>query len=117
MAALKNVFVTDKRRVWMRLRDHVVIFERHPQFARFQADPSGTLLHILRIWVACPELESPKIRHYLGSVRHWDCGGWMTHRELLRLFRRATVVARHLGEHAGTFRGRLARFLREYLAE
>ncbi|PWT87058.1 MAG: hypothetical protein C5B58_00380 [Acidobacteria bacterium] len=48
----RNIFVADDRRAWMRLRDHIVIFERDPAFRRFLADPSGSVLHVVRIWVA-----------------------------------------------------------------
>lgn len=101
----------------MRLRTHTVVFERDPDFTRFLEDPSGSVMRIVRIWVEHTESESLKIRHYVGSVRRCECGGWMSHRELLRLFRRATVTARHLGESAQTFRVRLRRFLREYFDE
>jgi hypothetical protein len=112
-----NIFVTDERRVWMRLSNHVVVFERDPEFPRFLSDPSGSVLSILRIWVAIPASGAPNIQHYLGSIRHCACGGWMSHRELLRLFRQATLTARRLGESAQTFRGRLRRLLREYFDE
>ena len=101
----------------MRLRDHIVIFERDPDFARSAADRTGSVLHILRIWVAYPESKSLETRHYVGSVRRCACGGWMSRDELLRLFRRATVIARHVGEGARPFRARLSRVLREYLDE
>jgi hypothetical protein len=114
MADSENIFITDERRVWMRLRDHIVIFERDPDFERFVANRSGSVLHILRIWVGCPKEGALQIRHYLGSIRRCECGGWMSHRELLRLFRQATVTARLLGERAAAFRGRLSQFLREY---
>ena len=113
----RNIFVTDERRAWMRLRDHVVIFERDPAYRRFQTDPTGSVLRVVRIWVARSESNASSIRHYVGSVRRCDCGGWMSHRELVRLFRRATIAARHVGEQTGTFRARLSRFLREYFAE
>ena len=114
MPLLNSIFITDERRAWMQLRDHIVIFERDRDFARFARDPSGSVLHILRIWVARPESASPEIRHYIGSVRRCERGGCMSHGELLRLFRRATVTARHVGEGARTFRARLSRFLRDY---
>jgi hypothetical protein len=110
----KNSFITSERRVWMRLRDHTVVFEQDPQFERFVADPNGSVLRILRIWVAQPTAGSPQIRRYIGSVRRCECGDWMSHRELVRLFRRATAAARHLGESAPAFRARLSRFLRDY---
>ncbi len=114
MADSENIFITDQRRVWMRLADHIAIFERDPDFERFVADPSGSVLRIVRVWVGCPQAGVLQIRHYVGSIRRCECGGWMSHRELLRLFRRATATARLLGECAGAFRGRLSQFLREY---
>ncbi len=116
MGTPENIFVSDETRVWMRLRDHTVVFEREPDFVRFAGNPTGSILHILRIWVACPASDPPKIRHYIGLIRRCECGGWTSQRELLRLFRRATIIARHLGESAHTFRAQLSRFLREYFA-
>ena len=98
----------------MRTGDHAAVFDRDPDFTRFLADSSGSALRILRIWVADAEADSPRIRHYLGSVRRCECGGWMSRRELIRLFRRATTAARLLGESAGAFRARLSAFLRAY---
>jgi hypothetical protein len=114
MTDSENIFITDERRVWMRLRDHIAIFDCDPDFERFLSDPSGSVLHIVRIWVGCPTAGALQIRQYLGSVRRCECGGWMSRRELLRVFRRATVTARQLGECAEAFRGRLSQFLREY---
>jgi len=107
MAMRKNVFITSERRAWMRLRSHTVVFDRDPQFARYLTDASGSVLSILSIWVADAAAGSAVVHHYLGNVRHCGCGGWMSHRELHRLFRRATVTARRVGERAHTFRARL----------
>ena len=112
-----SLFVTRERRVWMRLRDHAVVFERDPDFPRFAADPSGGMLRILLIWVAEPCENTPTIRHYIGSVRHWQSGGWGSHRELMRLFRRATRAAPLLGESATSFRARLSTLLRRHFCE
>ena len=117
MEIARNIFVTDERRAWMRLSSHVVVFDRDPAFSRFLTDPTGSVMRIVRIWVACPDSGSVGIRHYVGSIRWCDCGGWMSHRELVRLFRRATLAARHLGERTDTFRSRLSAFLREYFGE
>jgi len=116
-AESENIFISDERRVWMRLRDHIAIFERDADFERFVADPSGSVLRVVRIWVGIPNSGSFQILQYLGSIRRCECGGWMSHRELVRLFRRATVVARELGEAADAFRGRLSLFLRAYFAQ
>lgn len=101
----------------MRLCDHVVIFDRDPAFIRFLANRSGSVLHVLRIWVACLDSDSTESRRYVGSIRRCECSGWMSHRELVRLFRRATVTARLIGEKADTFRARLSEFLRDYFDE
>lgn len=96
----------------MRTGDHAVVFDRDPDFTRFLADSSGSALRILRIWVADAEADSPRIRHYPGSVRRCECGGWMSHRELFRLFRPATPAAKFRGASADGFRARLSAFLR-----
>jgi hypothetical protein len=98
----------------MRQGDHTVVLERDPHFSRFLADPSGSVLHILRIWVAVPQTDPPEILHYLGSARHCACGGWMSHRELVRLFRRASAIAAQVGESTLSFRARLSTLLRDY---
>lgn len=110
----KNIFVTDEKRAWMRLRSHTVVFDRDPDFTRCQASPGGSVLSILRIWIAEPNDGESVIRYYLGSIRHCECGGWMSPGELHRLFRRATTVARQMGEETKIFRARLSRFLRDY---
>jgi len=101
----------------MRLRDHIVIFERDPAFRRFLKNPSGSVLRVVRIWVASQDSDPPRIRRYLGSIRRCQCGGWMSHRELVRLFRRATIAASHIGERADKFRASLSLFLRDYFGE
>jgi hypothetical protein len=68
----------------------------------------------LRVWVA--ESSEPLIRrHFLGSVRHCECGGWMSGPELRRLFRQANLIAQALGEETQLFRARLRNFLRASL--
>jgi len=109
-----SIFVTDERRAWMRLRDHLVVFDRDPDFGRFCRHTSGSVLRILRIWVASPASDLPVTRQYVGSIRRCECGGWMSRRELLRLFRRARVTARKVGESADAFCARLSGFLRDY---
>ena len=107
------IFVTEEKRSWMRLRSHTVVFERDPDFDRFRDDPSGSILSVLRIWVTDSASDAPCLRHYLGSVRHCECGGWMSRRELYRLFRRATTTARSVGERGSLFRARLSKVLRK----
>jgi hypothetical protein len=117
MPAAKTIFVTDERRVWMRLRTHTAVFDREPDFARHVNDPSGSVLRILRIWIADPAPGTSALRHYVGSIRRCDCGGWMSHRELYRLFHRATITAKLIGENAAAFRAQLSAFLRDYFNE
>jgi hypothetical protein len=113
----KNVFVTQEKRAWMRLRSHTVVFERDPDYARYLADQSGSVLSVLRIWVADTATGPAEIRHYLGSVRHCACGGWMSREELFRLFRQATVTACLVGESTSTFRASLSHLLRKHFGE
>ena len=53
------MFVTEERRAWMRLRTHTVVFDREPDFARYAADRSGSVVTILRVWVA--EASNPTV--------------------------------------------------------
>ena len=110
----RNIFVTEEKRVWMRLGDHAAVFDSDPAYARLARNAGGSIVRILRIWVADSEREAPRIHHYLGSVRRCMPRGWMSHRELVRLFRQATVTARLTGESGGKFRHRLSIFLRDY---
>ena len=64
MPVPEHIFVTAERRVWMRRCDHTVVFDRDPHFERCLADPSGSVLRILRIWVAHPGAESFTVRRY-----------------------------------------------------
>ena len=98
----------------MRLATHTVVFDRDPDFARYSKDPSGAVIRIVHLWLAGAGQGPPTIRHYLGSVRRCDCGGWVSRHELARLFRRATVAARLGGESGLGLRHRLSRYLREY---
>jgi hypothetical protein len=115
MGETRNVFVTDQRRAWMRLRSHTVVFEREPEFQEYLRDPSGSVMTILRVWLAERAKGASVIRYYIGSVRHCECGGWTSIRELHRLFRQATITARLVGEKRPEFRARLSKVLRKHL--
>ena len=106
--------MTEEKRIWMRLGDHMTVFDDTPAYVRFARETGGSIVRVLRIWVADSDKEEPTIHHYLGSVRRCMPQGWMSRRELFRLFRRATVTARLIGESSGRFRHRLSIFLREY---
>jgi len=112
--SMAHVIISNERSAWMRLVSHTVVFDRDPDFPRYSKDPSGSVVRILHLWWADPPLDSPTIRHYLGSVRRCDCGGWVSRLELARLFRRATAAATLLGENARGLRHSLSKYLREY---
>jgi hypothetical protein len=106
--------ISNERRVWMRLASHTAVFDRDPDFAHLSKDPSGSLIRIVHLWLADAGQGLPAIRHYLGSIRRCDCGGWVSRHELARLFHRATVAAHLVGESGLGLRHRLSRYLREY---
>jgi hypothetical protein len=114
MTLSPHQIISHERRAWMRLASHTVVFDRDPDFARYSKDPSGSVIRIVHLWLADTGEGLPTIRHYLGSVRRCECGGWVSHWELARLFRRATVAARLAGESGLGLRHKLSRFLREY---
>jgi hypothetical protein len=101
----------------VRLATHTVVFDRDPDFARFCKDPSGSVIRIVHLWLAGAGRGLPTIRHYLGSVRRCDCGGWVSRWELARLFRRATVAAHLVGEDGLCLRRGLSKYLREYFTK
>jgi hypothetical protein len=111
---MAHVIISNERRAWMRLASHTVVFDREPGFLRFSEDPSGSVIRILHLWLAEPALEFPTIRHYLGSVRRCDCGGWVSRREVVHLFRRATATAVLAGENSQRLRHTLSKYLRNY---
>jgi hypothetical protein len=100
----------------MRLSTHTVIFDRDPEFARYSNDLSGSVIRIVHFWSAESGQGLTSIRHYLGSIRCWRGGGWVSRVELARLFRRATRVAHLDGESGRGLRHSLSRYLRQYFA-
>jgi len=111
-----HIIISNERRVWMRLASHTVVFDRDPDFLRFCKDPSGSVIRMVHLWLAEPARESPAIRHYIGSVRRCDCGGWISRGEVRHLFRRATAAAILAGENRRGFRRSLSCYLREYFS-
>jgi hypothetical protein len=116
MTLSSHRIISVERLAWMRLASHTVVFDRDPDFARFSKDPSGSVIRIVHLWLAAAGQGLPTIRHYLGSVRRCDCGGWISRWELARLFRRATFAAHLAGESGLSLRHSLSRYLREYFA-
>ena len=108
--------ISNERRAWMRLARHTVVFDREPDFPRYSKDPSGSVIRVLHLWLAEPASDSPTIRHYLGSVRRWACGGWVSRRQLARLYRRATAAGILAGENGRCIRHQLSRYLRDYFS-
>ena len=113
---MAHVIISTERRAWMRLASHTVVFDREPDYLRFAEDPSGSVIRILHLWLAEPPLDSPTIRHYLGSVRRCDCGGWVSRWEVVQLFRRATAAAVLAGENTRCLRHALTGYLRRYFS-
>ena len=102
----------EERRAWLRSRTHTIVFDRDPEYARFAADPSGTVKRMLRIWLA--EQRGPR-RHlhaYLGTVTF--CATGPSFRDLRRLLHLASRAARAAGQSARTARRHLCDTLRRY---
>ncbi len=116
MTYLPGQIISRERRVWMRLCTHTAVFDKDPEFARCSEDLGGSVIRIVHLWLVGAGEGLPTIRHYLGSVRRWNCGGWVSRCELARLFRRATAAARLMGESGLHLRHDLTRYLRKYFA-
>ncbi len=111
--SLPHRIVSKERRAWVRLASHTVVFDRDPEYARYSRDPGGDIIRILYLWLADAE-RGATIRHYLGSGRRYGRGGWVSYRELARLFRRTSIAARLVGESGPVLRHRLSRHLRRH---
>jgi len=104
------MFQTRERRVWMRLDNHAVVWDRDPDFKRFCRDERGTLLRILHVWLAGSDKERAAARAYIGAIRlgrHWP-----RREELSRILRRAGACAHLAGKSPRVVRRQLADLLR-----
>ena len=105
-------FHIEERRAWLRSRTHTIVFDRDPDFARFAADPSGTVKRMLRIWLAEQRGPHRHLHAYLGTVTF--CATGSSFRDLRRLLHFASRAARAAGQSSRTARRRLCDLLRRY---
>ena len=109
MAAM--FFHVEERRAWIRTGTHTVVYDRDPNYGRFAEDPRGTVIRMLRIWLAEPKGDRPCLRAYLGTVTLCFIGP--SFRDLCRLFRFTSRAAKAAGQSAKALRHNLAGLLRE----
>ena len=108
-------FHVEQRSAWIRTTTHTIVYDRDPAYARFARDPSGTVKHMLRIWLAERVAGKPLLRAYLGSVTF--CFMKPSFKDLYRLFHLTTAAAKTAGESANALRHDLADLLRKYIHE
>ena len=108
-------FHFEQRSAWVRTGTHTIVYDRDPDYPRFARDPSGSVKHMLRIWLAERNAEKPLLRAYLGTVTL--CFMKPSFRDLCRLFHLTTKAAKAAGQSAKTLRHDLADLLREYMSE
>ncbi len=113
MAAM--FFHVEERRAWIRTGTHTVVYDRDPNYGRFAEDPRGTVIRMLRIWLAEPKGDRPYLRAYLGTVTLCFIGP--SFRDLCRLFRFTSRAAKAAGQSAKALRHNLAGLLRERIHE
>jgi len=108
-------FHVEQRSAWVRTCTHTIVYDRDPDYPRFAQDPSGSVKHMLRIWLAERNAERPLLRAYLGTVTF--CFMKPSLKDLYRLFHLTTVAAKAAGQSARALRRDLADLLREYMSE
>ena len=108
-------FHVEKRSAWVRTTTHTVIYDRDPDYHRFEKDPSGSIKYMLRIWLAERNPDKLLLRNYLGTVTF--CFMKPSLKDLYRLFHLTTLAARAAGHSASALRRDLADLLREYMCE
>jgi len=113
MAAM--FFHVEQRKAWVRTSTHTIVYDRDPDYPRFAQDSSGTVKHMLRIWLAERNAERPLLRAYLGTVTF--CFMKPSLKDLYRLFHLTTAAAKAAGQSARALRHDLADLLREYMSE
>lgn len=113
MAAM--FFHVEERKAWVRTGTHTIVYDRDPDYPRFERNPSGSVKRMLRIWLAERNAERPLLRAYLGTVTF--CFMRPSLKDLYRLFHLTTAAAKVAGQSARTLRRDLADLLREYMSD
>lgn len=113
MAAM--FFHVEERKAWVRTGTHTIVYDRDPDYPRFERDPSGSVKRMLRIWLAERSAGKLLLRTYLGTVTF--CFMKPSLKDLYRLFHLTTAAAKAAGQSARALRRDLADMLREYMSE
>jgi hypothetical protein len=108
-------FYVEERKAWVRTGTHTIVYDRDPDYPRFERNPSGSIKRMLRIWLAERSTEKPLLRTYLGTVTF--CFMKPSLKDLYRLFHLTTAAAKAAGQSARALRRELADLLREYMSE
>ena len=106
-------FHVEERRAWVRTSTHTVVYDRDPDYPRFEEDPGGTVKRMLRIWLAEPKEGQSYPLVYVGTVMF--CFGRPSFRDLCRLFHLTSRAARVAGQPAKALRANLSALLRKYI--
>jgi len=108
-------FHVEERRAWIRTSTHTIVYDRDPDYPRFEKDPGGTVKRMLRIWLAEPKGNQPHLVAYLGTVML--CFTGPSFRDLCRLLRFTTRAAKAGEQSAKALRHDLAGIVRAHLHE
>jgi hypothetical protein len=108
-------FHIEQRTAWIRTSTHTVVYDRDPDYPRFERNPDGSIKRMLRIWLAEPGSDRPILLAYLGTVTF--CFTGPSFRDLCRLFHLTTKAARAASQSAKPLRNDLAVLLRNFIRE
>lgn len=107
-------FSATENRAWVRLQSHTVVIERDPDFLRFEKDPAGTIMRMIRIWGGGGRCAYSGQRRFLGSLRVGM--GPLRREELMRLYRQSSRRNAESERTRSDIRCELSRFLRRYIS-
>ena len=108
-------FHIEQRSAWVRTTTHTIVYDRDPDYRRFERNASGAVKRMLRIWLAERNADKLLLRAYLGTVTF--CFMKPSLKDLYRLFHLTTAAAKAAGQSARTLRRDLADLLREYMSD
>ncbi len=108
-------FHIEQRRAWGRRHKRIIVYDRDPDYARFEKDPSGAIKLMLHIWLAEPKGDQPYLLAYLGAVTFCFMGP--SPRDILRLFRFTSKAAKGASESARALRHDLTGLLHKHIHE
>ena len=105
-------FYVEEHTAWIRSNPHTFVYENDPDFHRFVQDPTGTIKHILRIWLPKSNGSQPLLYTYLGSITY--CSNDVSFPDISRLLHSTSKAAMATGQSVQALKYELTCLLRSH---